>query len=338
MKPNQMSIKEIAKLCDVSVATVSRVINNNGRFSEKTRKKVLDVIEKHQYNTNTVAKTLRIQKSKTIGIIVPDIGNDFFSTIVHKIESYFFERGYSTFICNTDRSIEKERAYIRSLDSKMVDGLLCISGQEEIEASLLSRDIPIVTIDRRPKITNKLTIIESNHLHGGYLATKHLIEKGCKHPIVLSKKNRLSPDNDRIEGFKKALTERDIPITHHSVVETTDNRKNNVDAARKAIRHELKSGRNFDGVFATNDWLALGVIKELADSGVRVPEEVKVVGFDDDKIAKYSEIPLTTIRHDVPEIAEVTSKLFYKLLNEEVVMSNHKHIKIPVELIVRKTT
>lgn len=338
MKSNQISIKEIAKFCDVSVATVSRVINNNGRFSEETRKRVLDAIEKYQYNTNTVAKALRMQKSNTIGIIVPDIGNEFFSTIVHEIERYFFEKGFSTFICNTDKSKDKERAYIKSLDSKMVDGLICISGQEEIEASLLSRNIPIVTIDRRPKMTNNLAIIESDHFHGGYLATKHLIKKGCKNIIVLTKKNRLSSINDRIEGFKMALAEHRIPFTLNSVVETSDNRKHNIDAAREAIRNELKSGRTFDGVFATNDWLALGVVRELLDSGVKVPEVVKVVGFDDDTIANYSEIPLTTIKQDVRKIAKITSELFYQLLTEENVLIKQKHIKIPVDLVVRKTT
>ncbi|GIN63336.1 LacI family transcriptional regulator [Robertmurraya siralis] len=338
MKSNQISIKEIAKLCDVSVATVSRVINNNGRFSEETRKKVLDVIEKYQYSTNTVAKTLRMNKSKTIGIIVPDISNEFFSTIVHEIESYFFDRGFSTFICNTDKSKEKEMAYITSLDSKMVDGLICISGQEEIEASLLSRDIPIVTIDRRPRMTNNLAMIESDHFNGGYLATKHLIDRGCKSIIVLTKKSNLSSVNDRVEGFKKALAEHSYPFTSHSIVETADDRKHNIEKARNAIHEELKNGRTFDGVFATNDWLALGVVRELLDSNLKVPEDVKVVGFDDDTIANYSEIPLTTIRQDVHKIAEVTSELFYNLLTEENAVINKKHIKIPVELIVRKTT
>lgn len=338
MRPNQISIKEIAKLCDVSVATVSRVINNNGRFSEETRKKVLDVIKKYQYNTNTVAKALRMNKSKTIGIIVPDISNEFFSTIVHEIESYFFKKGFSTFICNTDKSSEKESAYIKSLDSKMVDGLICISGQEEIEASLLSRDIPIVCIDRRPRMTNNLAMIESDHFHGGYLATKHLIEKGCKDIIVLTKKRNLSSVNDRVEGFKKALAEHSYPFTLHSIVETTEDRKHNIDKARDAIRHELKKGRKFDGVFATNDWLALGVVKELIDFGLCVPEDVKVVGFDDDTIAKYSEIPLTTVRQDVQKIAEEASEIFFTLLTEEDMVNNRNHVKIPIKLIERKTT
>jgi len=279
-----------------------------------------------------------MNKSKTIGIIVPDIGNEFFSTIVHEIESYFFEKGFSTFICNTDKNREKERAYIKSLDSKMVDGLICISGQEEIEASLLSRDIPIVCIDRRPRMTNNLAIIESDHFHGGYLATKHLIEKGCKDIIVLTKKSNLSSINDRIEGFKKALAEYGYPFTPNSIVETTEDRKHNIDKARDAIRRELDKGRTFDGVFATNDWLALGVVRELIESGLNVPGDVKVVGFDDDTIAKYSEVPLTTIKQDVHKIAEEASKIFFTLLTEKNIEIANNHIKVPVTLIERKTT
>jgi LacI family transcriptional regulator len=314
------------------------VINNNGRFSEETRKKVLDVIKKYQYSTNTVAKTLRMNKSKTIGIIVPDINNEFFSTIVHEIESYFFEKGFSTFICNTDKSREKEKAYIASLDSKMVDGLICISGQEEIEASLLGRDIPIVCIDRRPRMTNNLAIIESDHHYGGYLATKHLIEKGCKDIIVLTKMSNLSSVNDRIEGYKKALAEHSIPFTLHSIVETADDRKHNIDKARDAISLELEKGREFDGVFATNDWLALGVVRELIESGLNVPKDVKVVGFDDDTIAKYSEVPLTTIKQNVHEIAREASEIFFTLLTEEHGEIKNNHIKVPVELIERQST
>lgn len=314
------------------------MINNNGRFSEETRKKVQDVIKKYNYSTNTVAKTLRMNKSKTIGIIVPDINNEFFSTIVHEIERYFFEKGFSTFICNTDKSREKEKAYINSLDSKMVDGLICISGQEEIEASLLSRDIPIVCIDRRPRMTNNLAIIESDHFHGGYLATKHLIDKGSKDIIVLTKMKNLSSVNDRIEGFKKALAEHSIPFRLHSIVETADDHKHNIDKARDAIRRELEKGREFDGVFATNDWLALGVVRELIESGLNVPNDVKVVGFDDDTIAKYSEVPLTTIKQDVHEIAREASEIFFTLLTEEDGEIKNNHIIVPVELIDRLST
>ena len=155
-KKRSISIKEIAKLANVSVATVSRVINNNGRFSEETRKKVQDIIDKYGYTTNMAAKSLRMSKSKTVGLIVPNIDNEWFSHLVLEIEKYFFEKNYSVFICNTSQDEQKEIAYFKSLDSKLVDGIMCISGIEEIPTDVITRNIPIVCIDRKPKDHNNV--------------------------------------------------------------------------------------------------------------------------------------------------------------------------------------
>lgn len=338
MKKGQISIKEIAKLSGVSVATVSRVINNNGRFSEETRKKVLDVIEKYQYNTNAVAKTLRMNKSQTIGIIVPDINNEFFSTIVHGVERYFFERGFSTFICHTDKSPEKERAYIKSLDAKMVDGLVCISGQEEIDDSLLSRNIPIICIDRRPKTRKNISIIESDHFDGGYKATKHLIEKGCRNIIVLTKQSNLSPVNDRIKGYIQALSEYSYTFDPSNIIRIPNHQQFNVDLTKEVIQKEINQGKKIDGIFATNDWLALNAVMALNELGFNVPGNVKVVGFDDDTIAKYFKPSLTTIRQDIKKIVEQASSLLYQMLTNKEFAADKKHIIVPVTLIERDTT
>ncbi|CRH21139.1 Transcriptional regulator, LacI family (fragment) [Carnobacterium maltaromaticum] len=127
------SIKDIAEIAGVSVATVSRVINDNGRFSEETRKKVLRIIEETGYKMNYSAKNLRMKKSFTIGILVPDISNSFFSEVVQQLEEILFAKGYSTIICNTSRSSEKELAYLRILEGKGIDGLIVISGAEKFE-------------------------------------------------------------------------------------------------------------------------------------------------------------------------------------------------------------
>lgn len=151
MTKKNISIKEIAKLANVSVATVSRVINNNGRFSEATKERVEKIIKEYGYTTNIAAKSLRTSKSKTIGLIVPHINNEWFSQLALEIENYFFDKNYSVFICNTSQDENKEIAYFKSLDSKLVDGIICISGIEQIPTSSLSRSIPIVCIDRKPK-------------------------------------------------------------------------------------------------------------------------------------------------------------------------------------------
>jgi len=137
MAQKSISIKEIAKMANVSVATVSRVINNN-RFSKETKEKVEALIKEHGYTTNIAAKSLRTSKSKTIGLIVPNIDNAWFSQLALAIEKQFFDNNYSVFICNTSQDEKKEVAYFKSLDSKMVDGIICISGIEEIPSHFLS--------------------------------------------------------------------------------------------------------------------------------------------------------------------------------------------------------
>ena len=150
MKQNKnISIKQIAKLSGVSVATVSRVINNNGRFSEETRERVMKIINEYNYTTNMAAKSLRVSKSKTIGVIVPDVNNGFFSELVLEIEKYFFSHGYSVFICNTNQDEAKEKSYFKSLDSKLVDGIICISAISIDPAKCIKRNIPVVFINNK---------------------------------------------------------------------------------------------------------------------------------------------------------------------------------------------
>ena len=195
MKNNKkISIKEIAELSGVSVATVSRVINNNGRFSEETRKKVLDIIEKYDYTTNMAAKSLRVSKSNTIGVIVPDINNLFFAELVLEIEKFFFKHGYSVFICNTGQNEVKEKEYFKSLDSKLVDGIICISSNFVNPSQILKRNIPVVYLNNTDM--KEYYCVECNHYDGGFRATEELIKKGCKRIVLLTNNKRASSVNN----------------------------------------------------------------------------------------------------------------------------------------------
>ena len=208
------SIKDIAKLSGVSVATVSRVINNNGRFSEETRKKILDVIEETGYQMNFSAKSLRMNKSFSVGILVPDISNYFFSDVVQKIEEELFELGYSTIICNTGRNIEKETAYLNMLRSKLVDGIIVISGVDEFVFHY--DDIPYICIDREPLKKEKTIFISSNHYQGAFEATESLINNGCKHPAILMYDRQSSSAKERFKGYKDALKKNNISYNESS--------------------------------------------------------------------------------------------------------------------------
>ncbi len=336
-KKKNISIKEIAKLSNVSVATVSRVINNNGRFSEKTRERVQKIIKDYGYTTNMAAKSLRMAKSKTVGLIVPNIDNEWFSQLVLEIENYFFKNNYSVFICNTSQNEEKEIAYFKSLDSKMVDGIICISGIEEIPTEILTRDIPIVCIDRKPKDHSEAYYVESNHYSGGYLATEELIRQGCKRIAIVSRNKTLSVNRQRLEGYKQAL--KDYGLEENKELELLLNSNQaNYDGAREVINHLIKENISFDGVFATNDWRAYGVLVGLLENDIQVPDEVKVIGFDDIFISQSSHPSISTIKQNIPELAKTASQLLLDLMNDALIKDEQKRYILPVEVIRRDST
>jgi len=334
MKKKNVSIKEIAALSGVSVATVSRVINNNGRFSEETRKKVLTVIEETNYETNTIAKSLRMKKSNTIGILVPDISNAFFSSLVRKLESHLFEKGYSTIICNTNRNKEKEVAYLTTLESKMIDGLIVISGQKEFALGNLNRQIPVICIDRKPKGGEGIALIHSDNYQGGVVATKELIQNGCKKLTLLANQATMSSFKYRQEGFidtvKKHQLQRDSleipPIGELSQTEAT----------KIVLLEKLKAGEIYDGIFALNDRLAIGAIEAILEFGLRIPDDIKIVGFDNDPISKYCYPKLTTVRQNTAELSERACATLLVLIEGQVV--EEKQQIVPIELIKRGTT
>lgn len=337
MKSNKkISIKQIAELSGVSAATVSRVINNNGRFSEETRKKVMAVIKEYDYTINMAAKSLRMSKSKTIGVIIPDISNEFFSKVVLEIENFFFDKGYSVFICNTNQNDMKERAYFKSLDSKLVDGIICISGCEDIPIDSIKRKIPIVCIDRKPQNDNDAIYVESDHYLGGFMATEHLIKNGCKKILILAKGKSLSVNKQRLEGYKDALKKYNYQIDPNLIIKLRGN-SSNFDDARDTVNYLIKKNLQFDGIFATNDWRAYGALVALQQNNISVPDKVKIIGFDGISISKYCYPPITTIYQNKKSLALEASDLLFNLINKTETIKS-KHIVIPISLIKRGTT
>lgn len=338
MKNNHnISIKEIAKLANVSVATVSRVINNNGRFSQETKEKVMKIINDYGYTTNMAAKSLRMSKSKTIGLIVPNINNEWLSELVLEIENYFFERDYSVFICNTSQSEDKEISYFKSLDSQLVDGIICISGIEEIPAGTIQREIPIVCVDRKPKDHSNAYYVESNHYEGGYKATEELINQGCKKIAIVSRNKTLSANKQRMEGYLQALKDYNLETNPKLQILFSPKEPNYIGALNAAHRL-IESKEEFDGVFATNDWRALGVINALKKHNIDVPKDVKVIGFDDTAISKYSHPSISTISQDIHSIALKASSLLLDLIEEKEVSNEQKHYILPVKVVRREST
>jgi LacI family transcriptional regulator len=330
-----LSMKDIAKLSGVSVATVSRVLNNNGRFSEETRKKVMEVVEKFNYQTNLVARSLRTNRSQIIGVIVPDITNEFFAAIVLAIESYCFLKGYSVFICNTNEDEEKETAYFKDLIAKGIDGLIYISGKsDKISKETLLKDIPIVFIDRRPNVnSDDIVYIASDNYKGGVLATEALIKRGCRNIMILKDIRNLSTVTQRYLGYRDTLMKYNINLGEEYIVNV---KKVDFEEARKAVKESIKKGLTFDSIFACTDWLAMGAIAALKEEKIAIPDRVKVIGFDNISISKYSHPAISTISQNPEKLGKTAAKVLLDLIEGKT--NKTTNYILPVELVLRETT
>ncbi|MDA5764268.1 LacI family transcriptional regulator [Listeria monocytogenes] len=327
------SIKDIAKLSGVSVATVSRVINDNGRFSEETREKVLAVIKETNYQMNFSAKSLRMNKSFSVGILVPDISNYFFSSVVQQIEAILFDQGYSTIICNTGRNLDKEMAYLNMLESKMVDGLIVISGADEFGFKYTNAEngIPYVCIDRQPKDKKDTIFISSNHYQGAFEATEAIIHAGVKSPVIFMHSRQSSSAKERLKGFQDALKKNNIRYDPDVSKFTVDLQ---IHDYQKSIITFVNEVTTMDGIFAINDNIALELLNLLPTIGKKIPNDIKVIGFDDTPQCNYTVPKLSSVKQNIPKIAQITVD------NLITIIKNPKQKKriteiVPVELSLK---
>lgn len=329
---NHISIKEIAALADVSVATVSRVMNHKGGYSAETEEKVRKIIKEHRYTPNMVAKGLRTNKNPIIGILVPDIVNEHFSKLVLELQNVLFANGYLTMVCNSNESGELEKQHLKAMIGQNVSGIVLISGAG---GNLRSEGIPTVYVDRRPQADagTDIIFVESDNIEGGYRATKELIEKGCRKIAFVTDLLRESSKVARYQGYCNALLEAGIELNPSMVLKVE---RVTVEAAYEVITENLDHGMNIDGVMCTTDMLAIGTVLALEERGIRVPKEVKVTGYDDISASRLFRVPITTVHQYTDEMAKLVSELMLQLIDGENVAE--KKYSVPVSLIKRKST
>ncbi|RPF54301.1 LacI family DNA-binding transcriptional regulator [Aquisalibacillus elongatus] len=328
----KITIKEIANILNVSTATVSRVLNNAGGYSEETKTRVLDVLDQYNYQTNALAKGLRTNRTNSIGVVLPDMTNEYFAKIAISIEEFFVSKGYTINIYNVNEDANKEKLMMRDLDSRGVDGLIYVSGNLNTALNIYEKNIPIVAVNQLQSLDDQLPVVESDNLMGGYLATKTLLERGSKRIILLRDERDIQPINQRHHGFSKALQEfgydSDL-FVHHIPF--------NVERAESNVQQLIERGINFDGIFASSDLLAIGALKALHRSGIQIPDEVQVIGFDNITFSQYSYPTLSTIHQDTRALGMKAAELLLKSME----CRQKKPIStmvIPVTLMEREST
>ena len=266
-----ISMKAVSELTGVSIATVSRVINNNGRFSEDIREKVLSAINENNYVPNALAQGLRKSRMQNIGIIVPDITNEFFAKITLYIQQALFEKNYSTLIYNTDENAALEARHLQNLIAQNVSAIVFIAGGGVKQTETNIPPVPTVFLDRTPPLAGKNTnhiSIHTDNFKGGYLAGKELLQSGCNKPAVVMDGRLVPIQLERLSGFKKAMSDANVPVVSEAIYKMPSV---NCEMAYKAIGNSVSKGKVYDSYFCTTDLLAIGTMTALLEHNIFVP-------------------------------------------------------------------
>jgi LacI family transcriptional regulator, purine nucleotide synthesis repressor len=299
MKP---TIYDVAKEANVSIATVSKVLNNTGRISEKTKNKIHKIMKELEYQPSSVATALTGKKTFTIGVLVPDIANPFFAEVARALENNAREMGYSIILCSTDYQLEREHDYLELLVKKQVDGIIIATEPKDLKKlrSLNDRNVPSVlfSIDH---LAIDSHVVTTDDLKGGYLAGRYLIEKGHRDFVIITEPQRASGVL-RVEGFKKALVDEGVNIENVIIIEA----KSKINEARKAANQILRLTKRPSAVFASTDLIAAIFINEVRKAGVSVPQDLSIIGFDNTIHAEISDPGLTTIAQPIAKLASYT--------------------------------
>lgn len=331
-----VTIYDVAREAGVSMATVSRVVNNNPNVKPQTRKKVFEAIERLGYRPNAVARGLASKKTTTVGVVIPDISNSIFSEVARGIEDIANMYHYNIILCNADKKKDKEIRVINTLLEKQVDGLLFMGGaitDEHVQAFKTS-SVPVVlcaTVDEQKSIPS----VDIDHEKAAYDAVQVLLQNGHRQIAMISGTLQ-DPTNGyaRYQGYKKAMEEAGIPVREDYV------RIGNYryESGLEVTKYFLELDERPTAIFAATDEMAIGAVHALQDSGLKVPEDVSVISVDNIRMASMVRPQLTTVAQPMYDIGAVSMRLLTKLMNKETKdASELTQVTLPHDIIHRNS-
>lgn len=331
-----ITLKDIAVKTNCSVSTVSRILNNKCkqyRISAETEKLVLETAKSMNYRPNELARGLRLKRSHSIGLVVPDISNPFFAHVTHIIQRHAYDAGYSLIVCNTDEDIELEIEQIELLRRKGVDGYIILpvgTAQEHI-IELLVHNKPVVLLDRTFDTISSNAVVVDNH-KGSYQAVKHLIDNGHRRIAIIQGLRNTSTNTARLQGYYDALNDHSIEIDER-LVAGNDFRKENGYIETKLF---LKLAEPPTAIFTTSDLITLGTLQAISEEGKSIPKDISIVAFDDIDYAPFLVAPLTSVRQP----RDMMGKMAVKLLIDDIRskgINRKERIVLDTKLILRKS-
>ncbi len=349
----RVSIKDVAEQAGVSTATVSHVINRTRFVREETRQKVLAAIEGLQYQPSAIARGLATNSTQTIGLIISDIANPFFTAVARGVQDEIHQRGYHTIFCNTDEDPNREDEYLRLLSARQIDGLIIAPTglHSERLIRMAQAGLPIVLLDRdTPGLDAPLVGVDNEG--GAYQATQYLLELGHRQIAILVGMATISTQVTRFNGYKRALREAGLPLNESLVIRADSRsysnqlalldtppsgfRTNNqmTPTAYYVLQRVLNSPPLPTAIFITNNEMTVGALHALRQRGLRCPEDISLISFDDHDWAPIFVPPLTVVRQPTYELGQAAAILLLKMLNHEEFALPQP---LPVEFIIRES-
>jgi len=331
-----ITIYDVAKKAGVSIATVSRVLNSSNSVSDKTRILVKRTIEEMNYTPNVIAAAMTKKSTLTLGLLVPDISNPFFSELARGVEDASSDFGFNIIMCNTDYCPDKEASYISLLKQKSIDGFIIASAHynDSNVISLLEEKFPLVLLGRDIDDSEDLSldVVTSDNINGGYIATKHLIELGHKKILCLLGPSSIKVNHERERGYLQAMKEANLEV----LPEAIEYGEFKAEFGYKKTLEIYESPYKPTAIFAANDLTATGVIRALKHFDLSVPQDVSVVGYDNTMLASMIDPPLTTVNQQMRKMGYHATKLLIKGIKGEREIG--EKVIFDIDLVIRKST
>ena len=340
MKLEQATIKDIARELNVSSSTVSRALKDYPGISDETKRKVKELADKMNYRPNAIALSLRKSRSFTIGVIIPEVVHFFFSTVISGIEEIAFSRGYNVILTQTNEKLSREMNSVDTMLSNQIDGFLVSYSKETSDFShftkLLDKGFPIVFFDRVPDIPQAINVTVDD-FSGAYQATKHLIDQGYRKIVHLAGPSNLKISKERERGYREALKDAGIPINPSFIVECTQGTNDEAFEITKEIFADFSDTP--DAFFANNDMAAVGAMMACKSLGLRVPEDVGIVGFSNWQFCSILDPTLSSVSQPGFNIGAKATELLLDIIEKKISIEEiHNPVVLETELLIRKSS
>ncbi|SDX77645.1 transcriptional regulator, LacI family [Lutibacter oricola] len=334
----RITIKQIAQALHVSISTVSKALNDSYEISEETKKKIQEYAKLHKYKPNTLALSLQNKKTKTIGIIIPNILTYFFARVLRGIEKVATEKGYNIITCITNESYKKEVNTMEMLSNGTIDGFIACMSVETLKNKkfehfhdILEDGTPIVLYDRVHKDINCDKVVTDN-VKSAYKATRFLMRSQCKNIAVISTSEGLSINKFRIKGYLKALTKYEVEPNENLII-----RQDGEENLKERINHMLDNNE-VDGIFTVDEISGALTTQVLNERGIKIPEDIAIIGFTNGILSRYGSPPLTSVNRFAHTTGEVAASRLIDKLEDKIPFDDIKTEIIRTQLVERDST